>query len=262
MRRKPYVGITGPINTYEVEHLVTLFESNGYNMESDYLPMIGFLVSYKTLTKQPVSNRRYPNFLNLRDLLRKCENKIFTMIHYNSRESDLADQIDNVFNGLYEEDLCRSLQLNIPSPNKSELIKIKRKMPEMEIVFQANRHILNSGDSFEVSKKISEYSGLIDYILIDPSGGRGQEFDMKSSVELYFELREKIPEVQIGFAGGFNTENVNLRVNELIERIGNQNFSIDAEGGLRDKLSSEYGDDLLNLNKVKDYLFEASLVLK
>ena len=47
----------------------------------------------------------------------------------------------------------------------------------------------------------------------------------------------------------------------IMNKIDSKDFCIDAEGGLRDKLSSDYGDDLINLEKVKGYIQSASRVL-
>ena len=67
--------------------------------------------------------------------------------------------------------------------------------------------------------------------------------------------------MRIGLAGGFTGDNVFLRTKKLVSEIGNH-FCIDAEGGLRDKITSADGDDLLNIEKVRYYLQEASKVLK
>ena len=49
---------------------------------------------------------------------------------------------------------------------------------------------------------------------------------------------------------------------EILQQIGESDFCIDAEGGLRDKITSAYGDDLLNIDKVRGYLQSDSSVLK
>ena len=86
MKAKPYVGITGVVNEQEVLAVMKEFENSGYTLKSRHLPMLGFLVSLKTLNGQETSNRRYPEFKNLRHLVERTKNKIFPMIHYNSKE--------------------------------------------------------------------------------------------------------------------------------------------------------------------------------
>jgi phosphoribosylanthranilate isomerase len=261
MLRKPYVGITGPVTSAEVSAIVSEFERAGYSMSSSHLPMIGFLVSLKTLNGQLVSNRRYPEFSGLRKLLEVSNGRVFPMIHYDSKEPNLSQQLEKIFDGIYQDGLCKAVQLNIVYPDKHQLAEAKRKMPELQIVFQASHQVLDGKDPREIARRISAYGSMIDYVLIDPSGGRGKEFNLEHSVNVYQELRNQTPNLTIGFAGGFTGSNVYERVNELIMHTKDHSFCIDAEGGLRDKLTDNYGDDLLNINKVSQYLQEAHKVL-
>lgn len=259
MKPKPYVGITGPTTQSEVEYISDQFLYHDFTTSSPHLPMIGFLVSTKTLNGVETQNRRYPRFSEVRDLISFCDRNIFTMIHYNSNHPDLSKEVKRVFSNLYDENLCRAIQLNIVFPDIHEVEKIKKDMSELKIVFQASKKVLESGNNFEVSRRIGEYKGLVDYVLIDPSGGRGVEFEINKTIDLYQKLIARLPDVSVGIAGGFNGKNVLDRVLDIQEKLGTSEFSIDAEGGLRDKLSDEYGDDLLNLDKVWDYIHNSSL---
>jgi len=263
MTIKPYVWITGPVNVQETQDICRKFSEEEYSMETPHIPMLGFLVSYKTLNEQSTQNRRYPPIRDLPKLLQATGGKVLTMVHYNSKEPDsLSDQVFKIFNEIYETDLCRAIQLNIVWPNINQVTKIKEKYPDMQIVFQASHRAMDGKTPTQITKGIKEYGNLINYVLIDPSGGRGLEFDLDSSISLYSKLMEQCPNLIIGFAGGFTGENVSLKTRELIEGIGNKNFCIDAEGGLRDKITPAYGDDLLNLKKVRRYIESAHSVLK
>lgn len=66
MVSKPYVGVTGLTTREEVESTIREFEQAGYTLNSGHLPMIGFLVSQKTLHGEPTSNRRYPKIEDLK----------------------------------------------------------------------------------------------------------------------------------------------------------------------------------------------------
>lgn len=263
MAAKAYVGITGPVNVQETIDICGEFFKAGYTLETSHIPMLGFLISYKTLNGQPTPNRRYPPVSALSELLQATEGKVLTMIHYNSKEMDsLSDQVAQIFDGIYEKGLCRAIQLNIVWPDLSQVAKIKEQYPEMQIVFQASHTAMDGKTPTQITTGIKTYGNLISYALIDPSGGRGIPFDLESSVAIYSELREQCPDLTIGFAGGFTGENVAPRLKEILQQIGEINFCIDAEGGLRDKITSAYGDDLLNLGKVKGYLQSTALVLK
>lgn len=263
MQTKPYVGITGPTTKEEVKLILDEFSNSDYSMHTEHIPMLGFLVSYKTLNGFPTKNKRYPKISDLRELLIPTKDQALAMIHYNTKdESTLASQIERVFEPIYSEGLCRALQLNIPWPDLSQLNIIKEKYPELKILLQLSSMAMAEKSIIGIADLTKNYDTLIDYILIDPSGGRGKEFNIDFSVNLYQELNSKLPDKIVGFAGGLKDENVEDIIKSLTKKLQTTNFSIDAEGALRDKLSKEYGDDLLNLKKVKFYLRNASKVLK
>ena len=263
MAAKAYVGITGLVNVQETRSICRGFSETGYSMESPHIPMLGFLVSYKTLNGQPTQNRRYPPVNTLPELLRATDGQVLNMIHYNSKEADtLSNQVAQIFDGIYENGLCRAIQLNIVWPDIGQVTKIREQHPDMQIVFQASHKAMDGKTPNQIAQRIGDYGDSISYVLIDPSGGRGMPFDLESSVAIYSELREQLPDLTIGFAGGFAGENAASRLKEILKQIGESDFCIDAEGGLRDKITSAYGDDLLNLEKVRGYLQSASSVLR
>ncbi len=263
MTAKPYVGITGPVTVSETKDICQEFSNADYTLETNHIPMLGFLVSFKNLNGEATRNRRYPPLNTLSELLRATDNRVLTMIHYNTPKPDsLSDQVARLFDGIYETGLCRSIQLNIVWPEIGQVMKIKERYPEMQIVFQASDTAMANKTATQIANGIKDYGNSIDYVLIDPSGGRGLLFDLSSSLAVYSEVKEHCPDLTVGFAGGFTGENVASRVQEILQQLGDNSFSIDAEGGLRDKITSAYGDDLLNLEKVRSYLQEASLVLK
>ncbi len=262
MNAKAYVGITGPVNVRETRDICREFSEADYSMKSPHIPMLGFLVSYKTLNEQPTQNRRYPPIKTLPDLLRATDKRVLTMVHYNSKEIDtLSNQVAQIFDGVYDNGLCRAIQLNIVWPDIDQVAKIREQHPDMQIVFQASHKAMGGKTPNQIAKGVRDYGDSISYVLIDPSGGRGMPFDLESSVAIYSKLREQCPALTIGFAGGFTGENIAPRLREILQQIETDGFCIDAEGGLRDKVTSAYGDDLLNMEKVRGYLKSASSVL-
>lgn len=258
---KPYIGITGAVNINEANNLVKEFYETGYDLNSPHLPMLGYLVSYKTLKGEETKNKRYVKFNDLREILLETKDRAFNMIHYYSREnSSLAEQVNLMFNKIYHQGLCRALQLNVDLPDRNELKFIKKDFEDIQIVFQASKNVLKLGIK-DILSELKKYGSSIDYVLIDSSGGSGRNFEINGSLDLYKEIKSKLPNLIVGFAGGFNPENVFERSKELTERIGSSNFSIDAESGLRDKLSNDYGDDILNIEKVRKFLKNSSQIL-
>ncbi len=263
MSAEPYVGITGVTTVKQAKYICELFSEKGYSMTSSHIPMLGILVNNNTLNRDPISNRRYANIDDISRILNATKGQVLNMIHYYSSDLDtLSDQVDKLFREIYKKNLCKSMQLNIPWPDVHQLKKIKKQYPDMKIVFQASEEVISTERTpKDLALRIKKYKNLIDYVLIDPSSGRGKEFDLGSSVEIYLELRERCKDLTIGFAGGFTGKNVIERTANIIRRIGENNFCIDSEGGLREKIGSGQGNDLPNINKMREYLQAASLVL-
>jgi hypothetical protein len=265
MKTKPYVGITGVTSQKEMREVAEEFKTVDYTLQTPHIPMVGVLVSYKTLNHQQTNNLRYPELHQVPGILVEGMGKVFPMIHYNSRKTDtLADQISSLFGGIYDIGLCRGLQLNIPWPNIAQVREIKKRFPLMKIVFQLSKSAMEGLHPEKIGERIKEYDESIDYVLIDPSGGRGKELQLNSDqkyLQIDSLLQEEMPDITIGFAGGLSGDNVSEKVNKIIEARLTTNFCIDAEGKLRDKFSDRNGDDKLNIDKVRMYLQSASSAL-
>jgi hypothetical protein len=254
---KPYVGITGAVTVDEVTSILDRFFTNGFSLQSSHLPMIGILASYKTQQGQPINNRRYPQRGELPQLFASVKGRAFGTIHYNTQElKSLASQIGFLFDQVYWNGSCQGLQLNVIWPPEDQVRLIKSIYRDMKIIFQANQHVMNGMTPEDCACRIGNYGTTIDYLLIDPSGGRGLALDVEKAVDIYQAIQEKNPHLNIGFAGGFSPATMH-RVATLAQMIGHTTFSIDAEGGLRDKVTEAYGDDLLNMEKVRAYIESA-----
>lgn len=262
MKENPYIGITGPTTRQEVDHILDTFEANGFNREQGHEPMIGFLVALKSLKENSMANRRYPDFSNLPSLLEATGGYTFNTIHYNSRElSTLGDQLVGVFSqGVYEEDLSRAVQVNIPWPPIAELRRAKAKLPDLKFIIQLSCSALRDRSPREVADLLATYGELANYTLIDPSGGQGIPFEPETVLPYYEAIKDKLPDLTVGLAGGFSGENVVERVNQIVGLIGTDQFSIDAEGALRDKVTDTFGDDIYNPKKVELFVAEAAQV--
>jgi phosphoribosylanthranilate isomerase len=255
---QPYIGVTGPTDVTEVRALKREFEDAGYTMDSPHVPMIGFLVSQKTLNFKQVANLRYPDIDTLPELLSEAAGT-FRTIHYTTPDADnLAEEVTRLFQGIYKEGLCRAVQLNVVFPPPDQVGLIKGTFPKMQIIFAANRAVMTSRKPEE---EIARYARALDYVLIDPSGGRGIPFELTPSLDLYRKLAQKMPQTTMGFAGGLTAENVEQVVANILRSTETTAFSLDAEGGLRDKLTQTFGDDILNIEKVRNYLVAAHKVL-
>lgn len=267
---KPYIGVTGVTNLVEAQIVAETFEANKLDLYNpSYFPMIGVLVSGRTLIDVPprkllTPNIKYPNWRLVKPIFDRVKDRAFTMVHYTTKEIDtLPEQIIHLFRdlyretedgGLYETGVCEAVQLNVPWPQPVSLERILKEFPEMKIVLQLSKTVMQGISPDELSKKVLEYKGLVAYALLDPSGGRGIEFDPEQSVEVYRAIKERSPDLMLGFAGGFNGDNVFNKVNQLREMLGKEHFCIDAEGGLRN--NHDY-IDCLDLDNIRGYIHGA-----
>ncbi len=191
MSERPYIGVTGAASVKEVNQLMRTFTSFGFNLESSHLPMVGFLVSQKTLSGQ-AGNLRYPKVENLTALLEATKGLTFNTIHYNlSRGSGevlpearshptLTHQIAALFNrGIYADNLCRGVQLNIVWPSPDQIKNVINLLPDLKIILQLSQGCLVDPPT-QVVDRLGEYADLIQYALLDPSAGKGQVFSARS----------------------------------------------------------------------------------
>jgi len=267
MPEKPYVGVTGKPTQDVIWTCLEAFSAAGINMGSNHIPMIGFVFSDKTLYNIPSSDGkvRYQQKEKLRSGLEIIGGQALSMIHYYTDEEtqrrydlpDLPKQIKEIFEGmkLYEHGICRALQLNRAWPKVEDLNRVISDFPELKIVLQLPKRTLETSPKKKTSprkiaKKLKEYEGLIKYALIDLSGGKGIDFDLNHSVKVYQECRSLCPETILGFAGCLSEENLEERVNALKTEIGNPDWCIDVESGIKATFELENGK---TKKKVKHY---------
>ena len=259
MKSKPYVGVTGPVTLEEVRQVGQAFQDAGFTKNSKHTPMIGILVSYKTLLGQPTQNRRYPKYSEVPSLIQEAEKFGMPMIHYNSREQKtLGEDLSTMLAKCRE---LKAFQLNIVWPDPSKIRALKRVKSNLQVVIQLSHTAMEDLTPEAIARRVKGYGDVATYTLIDPSGGRGKDFDLEKSVKIYDQLRQQVSQTVIGFAGGFRGDNVAQTTRTLVDMLGTSDFCIDAEGGLRDRVTDNYGDDTLNIGKVKHYLDQAATVL-
>lgn len=248
--KKPYIGITGFMKKIEVLDVLSSMPER-----CDRLLMVGVLASRKTLyglgNKWP---NRYPKVGDIYSIFVN-DSRALNLIHY------AADSADD----LYEEmmaltDLggtnCHGLQLNVAWPPPETIYKYRKEHPQKVIVLQAGPRALSaiSDSSAELAKKVfSEYSHLVDYVLIDPSGGRGKSLDPQITRGYLEHLSRAAAPLDVVLAGGLGPAGLSA-ISALATAY--PWISIDAEGRLRNSR------DNLDLTIAKSYLAEAIEIFK
>lgn len=248
-----YISVTAGINESEVSSLIQEFYQAGIYPGAMHKPLIGFLVSNKTLYGDGTRNRRFPAFRELTGLLNLASLSVKTAVHYNTSNYDnISSEICDMMSGIAAIDV---LQINTTRwLDEIEIRKIKEQFSDVNVSIQLSENCMKGMTAADIAKRISLYHG-IEYVLIDPSRGRGKELDIIRSCNIYRESKKRNPEIHIAFAGGISGANVASIIAGLFEHLETIDFSIDAEGKLRDKHSNDFfGDDDLNLSKVREYL--------
>lgn len=259
MANANYISVTAGKNAEEVNAVISEFQKAGYSLNGKYVPAIGMQVSEKTLSGIKPGNLRFAEFAEIPLLMQIASGKAMPVIHYNTKNTDtLFEQVSKSLEPNY--DYCKLVQINATFPDASHFEKLKARFAGLKISLQVDYRQMDIDDA---ASKIIAYGNCIDYVLIDPSRGRGDLFDIEKSCSLYLRVKEKMPDYGIVFAGGFSGDNAEKLLTEIADKIKTNEFSICAEGNLRDKISDErWGMDILNIEKVKCYLQAVSKVLK
>lgn len=106
-----------------------------------------------------------------------------------------------------------------------------------------------SHSPYELAWQVAGYADLIDYVLIDPSGGKGLLFDVHFAHDCLAALTETVPSIGVGIAGGLSAQT--LQQIWALTLLWGGCFSIDAEGQLRDD------KDKLDVTKAIEYVAAA-----
>lgn len=248
---KNYVSVTAGKSIEEANMVINGFQKAGYELGQEYNPVIGIQVSTNTLNNVKPKNLRFALFQDVPSILQAVNDRVTPVIHYNTKTLDnLSEDVIKIFNETYE--YCKLVQINATFPDISHLQRIKEKFNDLEISLQIDYSNL---DIKEIPDKVNSYGDSVDYLLIDPSRGRGDMFDLETSAEIYLGIKDKNPDYKIVIAGGLSGDNVEEVLGSLIDKIKTKDFSTCAEGQLRDKVSDEFwGMDELNVLKMEEYL--------
>ncbi len=253
---KSYIGITGISSYNEAQETLKIYNKFKFNSNTKHILMIGCSLTNKTLEGNSLLNKRYPDFSEIKSIFRLIKNNALTMIHYETTDGEkLSEQVFKIFKDLYDNNICRALQLNVSEPNFNEVKKIKEKLPLLKIVFQLRPEIIKKYSDEEIINLIKLYENSLSYILIDPSCGKGLELNPIESLKFYNLLHINFPNLNLGFAGGLNSDNIKNTIGIIISNLNHSNFSIDAESGLRNK------KDELDITKIEKYIQSISNII-
>lgn len=232
MRPKSYIGITGFKTREQVEAVLT-----AHPADSDFLVMIGVLANDRSIHGEAIKNpRRFPTKADLGKAFIKHP-KALNLVHFNTGKP--SKLLDDMFLALHLAGPdCHGLQLNIAWPIE-RVLKDFHRLGQSDwcktIVLQCGKKALNEigWSSLRLVERLKRYEGLIDYVLIDPSGGGGQEFDPNFACACFGAIGRVLPDVGLGIAGGLNAESFDRLLHPVLGAFPGLRFSTDTETGVR-----------------------------
>ncbi len=264
MKPESYIGVSGFMSADEVRAALA------HHTSSRRL-MVGILASSKTLCGHPNRYpRRYPK-PDQAGAIFVDDPRCLNLVHVAPGEVPSHEQVSDGDGGwatvkmgtgripfavdlwramLLGGPLCHGVQVNKCWPGPSDVLDIRLfrdRYPCARVVLQIGPRAMSMGVPSH-SGGLCLYQGAITDVLIDASAGRGVGLDPALAASWIQRVRERLPDVGIGIAGGLSAET--LRDHEPLLRMS-PGLSIDAEGQLRDDAD---GGGNLDLDKVAAYL--------
>ncbi|MBI2063867.1 MAG: hypothetical protein HYT65_02650 [Candidatus Yanofskybacteria bacterium] len=261
---KPYIGVVGVKNIKEAFQVADMLREAMSGRPDTHLAQVGVQVTTRTLHGEITESRRNPIVSEIPEIFKAAVSikaNVFPVVHFTTREHEkipqFVDKILQLSNGyLAQHDFGLQLNGAFGKIAPEALASIRSKYPRLKLILQLHRKVLDTMPITDIVTHLKEMETLIDYVLIDPSGGRGEEMDVSAGAFLAKQIINQTP-IAVGFAGGLRGDNVAKIVGELRNKLGMNNFSIDAEGGLRDKVGEGYGNDDFNIKKAQKYFINA-----
>ncbi|HUD03913.1 MAG TPA: hypothetical protein VMR73_00265 [Candidatus Paceibacterota bacterium] len=272
-----YIGVTGFMTPEEIASAYSVVPQRkqeprlkvGFPKYRDHSLMIGILASWKSLRGIPLKpewQKRYPkNTAEIKNIFVSAGKPESTfdplrLIHYSCGKNvdDLAhdlrmmkDEVGQSFDGF---------QLNIPWPDPEVLGEVLEPHdfdPDGvgdwgdAVILQIGQAAIEMAHNspHEITSRLKKYEGVIDGVLLDPSGGQGKIFDCGQAQKILHAINIENNNLSVGIAGGLCAETLHL-LQPLIRR-GLSSMSIDAEGRIRNK------DGDMDIPAMQKYLVEA-----
>lgn len=244
----PYIGITGFTQREQVQQVLRALDELP-SMHKRAL-MVGVLASSKSMQGEAT---RYPGRYPAIDEIDKIfmpHERALNLIHYaTDDQSTLLEQLKELM--LFGGPFLHGFQLNVKWPDPSVLEAVVQ--TGYGIVLQIGGGALKEcrNDPQEVARRLQEYRTAVTSILIDPSSGRGVDFDPLEIIAYLQAIARTTPDIGLGFAGGLSPDNLD-RIVMVLDSF--PYASIDVEGKLRDS------EDRLMLSEAVRYMRNAQHV--
>lgn len=234
---KPYIGITDFMTYDQVlrMHRVYLeYRKAG----SERQLHVGVMMSCKTLRGLPSRfTKAFPLKGEIKSIFGRPLEGAYHCLHY-ADYSDLTDFNDVVLALQFAGPYASAIQFDMPWPNLGIVANpLAVHHYHIEVILQIGQMALSleGFDPNKVVRRLAEYQGHIDRVLLDQSMGKGEP--MKADVLLPYlrAIRKAYPHLGLVVAGGLGPNSLDL-VRPILDEF--PDVSIDAQGKLRPSTNS------------------------
>lgn len=227
----PYIGITDFTSPREVRAMASVFRKHVAPGSSRRLH-VGVMMSYKTLWHYTTKwSSIFPSNKDIAGIF--CSESVFNCLHYADYDVNTEVWKSLAWAMRFGGSGLHALQLDMIWPNPKDIAEaMSDSEKSIEIILQVGKNAIEmmDNDPNAVARKLGEYDGIINRVLLDKSMGRGLGMDARALIPFARAIKDKFPDIGLGAAGGLGPETMDL-VMPLLEEF--PDLSIDAQGKLR-----------------------------
>lgn len=252
----PYIGITDFMTFEQVQRMLTVFNSN-LGLTQNRRLHVGVMMSYKTLHDIETKwTRAFP----VKEIIAEIFGSDETMncLHYADYKS--VDVLQSFCRAIeFGGKGINALQLDMVWPYPHEIAEaVRASNKKLEIILQVGENAITQARNSpqEVVERLRDYEGIIHYVLLDMSMGRGLGMSTSRLFPFVRVIKEAFPGLRIAVAGGLGPESINL-VEPLYKEF--PDISIDAQSRLRPSCNAL---DPIDWDMGEEYLVESLKLLK
>ncbi len=244
MKPRPYIGITDFPTWETTQRMIDCFKKNQSGIP--HALHIGIMCSYKSLNGHATKyDDVWPESKYLSNIFPVTGSEpVFNCLHYaDYGTTPYKETVKTIVKGL---NACgaqlHGLQLDMIWPDFAAIwsaLRLSFNNSPLKVILQINSRAFEmmDNDPKKVVEKLREYRdlGLLNYVLLDKSMGKGQPLDARFMLPFLREIQEQFPDVGLVVAGGLGPDTLDLLCPILEEFPG---ISIDAQGRLRPSFDS------------------------
>lgn len=247
----PYIGITDFMTFEQVLHMRRVLKSNIKSGQQRRLH-VGVMMSRKTLNGLETKwTDAFPPKETIEHIFSRDD--VMNCLHYADYKS--VDVWQNLLMAISWGGVgINALQLDMVWPDPGQIERaVVSSQKHLEVILQVGQDAIDQAHNNpqEVVQRLRDYRGIIEYVLLDKSMGRGVGMDARGLIPFVHAIKEALPTISIAVAGGLGPNSVKL-VEPLIEQF--PDISIDAQSKLRPS-----GDalDPIDWSMAEEYLIKA-----